>query len=388
MLMRTLIAIIVLGLLLVSMASGGDSISVPVDARATYLRTSNDPGASLPTIVDLGAPEFPQAARVGISFAIPSNLPSSGYSYRCVDLVNFPYLDTEGFTLNIERGVGLLGVFSASDTLLTPDNHPRVPGATNEGIDLVSPDTPNTFFGTLSTDMPEDFLIYPPTDLCVAVPPDASHLFLGVGDSFYGDNCSPLGPIEVTIESSVKGLIEGAIRELSATQATIVDDPSGVGYPEEAIENLGEAITRLESSRDSFPEGDPCGPLGEDCKVGKKFFQALKGSVGAIFAAIDEGGISDSGILEGLEGVVLGQILKAANSVAATAIEDAKDASGDTTDIAQAEFHFAMAELQTADGVSVGIAALMFFDEAVGSYKKAWLDARKAVGDCGPPGRP
>ena len=76
------------------------------------------------------------------------------------------------------------------------------------------------------------------------------------------------------------------------------------------------------------------------------------------------------------------EILEAANIVAATAIQDAKDAAGDPNDIAQAEFHFAMAEQLTADGVAVGIEALMFFDEAVESFEEAWRSAREAVGAC------
>ena len=81
-------------------------------------------------------------------------------------------------------------------------------------------------------------------------------------------------------------------------------------------------------------------------------------------------------------GVVVGKILQAANGVAATAIQDAKDDAGDPNDIAQAEFRFAMAELQTADGVFVGILARMFFEEAVESFDEAWRSAREAVGAC------
>ncbi len=105
-------------------------------------------------------------------------------------------------------------------------------------------------------------------------------------------------------------------------------------------------------------------------------------AVEAIFEAVEQGGTSDSDILDSLEGAVVGKILEAANIVAATAIEDATAASGDPTDIAQAEFHFTMAELQTADGVSVGIAALMFFDKAVESFDEAWRSAREATGAC------
>ena len=183
-------------------------------------------------------------------------------------------------------------------------------------------------------------------------------------------------------DSSAKGLIERAITELSATQEAIEAALSGVGDSEEAIANLDKAIARLNSSLLAFQADDPCRLLGEDCKVGKEFFRALQRAVEAIFEAIDEGGIYNSGILKDLEDTVVGKILEAANIVAATAIDDATDAAGDPTDIAQAEFHFTMAELQTADGVSVGILARMFFEEAVESFDEAWRSAREATGPC------
>ena len=52
---RTLLATVILGLLTVSMASGGGGTSVLVDARGVYLRTSNDDPAALPTKVELAA---------------------------------------------------------------------------------------------------------------------------------------------------------------------------------------------------------------------------------------------------------------------------------------------------------------------------------------------
>ena len=118
MLMRTLAGTITLWLFAVSMARAV-SIPVLVDARGTYLHTSSDPQAALPTIVDLAAngvvPGFP----IGISFAIPA----PGYSYRCVDLDNFPYLSAEEFTLKVgsevEVGAGLVAVFSTSGSRST-----------------------------------------------------------------------------------------------------------------------------------------------------------------------------------------------------------------------------------------------------------------------------
>ena len=404
---RTLIATTTLWLLTVSMASGAGSIPVLLDARGTYLHTNDSasgPGEepdvpAPPAIVDLGANGLVPGSTMEISFEIIPDDPPYGYSYRCPDLLGaLPVRTTETFTFG--EGTGLLGVFSESNDLEDADFAERVPGAIDAGIDA---QTPVTFYpvgaGQL-TDIPEDFQIFTPTGFSVTIPSGATHLFLGVGDRFVSDNCVwggftaayPRGAINVTINPSAgptpKGLIEDAITDLGTTQAAIGAALSGVADSEAAIASLDEAIARLDSSLDAFPADDPCRLLGEDCKVGKKFFQALKGSVGAIFAAIDEGGIFDSIILADLEDTVVGKILQAANIVAAIAIQDAEGATGDPNDILQAKFHFTMAEQLTADGVSVGILAWMFFDEAVGSYKKAWLNARKAVGDCGPPGPP
>ncbi len=403
MMMRVLIASMTLWLFTASMADGGVGSSVLVDARGTYLRTSSDDPAAAPTIVDLAANGVSPGSQIEISFEIVPIPPGgdfpegpAGYNYGC-SIPSFPFLSTEDFTFGTEDfplavGAGLLGVFSGSDDLKLSGEAARVTDATDAGTDIV---TLRSNSDLQPTDIPQDFQIFPHTDFTVVVPLDATHLFLGVGDSYFSDNCAPgnasatypSGAIIVTIGSSAKGLIEGAISELSAIEESIVGDPSGVGDPDAAITSLDKAIARLDSSLLSFQEDDPCRLL-EDCAVGREFFKALQRAVGAIFAAIDDGGISDSDILADLESIVVGQILKASNVVAAIAIQDATAASGDPNDIAKAGLQFDMAELLTADGVSVGIAALMFFDEAVGSYSQAWRNARKAVGDCGPPGPP
>ena len=399
MLMRALAATTTLWLLTVSMASGAGSIPVLVDARGTYLHTNDsetspDPDVPAPpAIVDLGAHGLIPGSTMEISFEIAP----PGFSYRCPELAGgLAYRTTETFT--IQPGIGLLGVFSTSAALDPASNAHRVPGAIDAGTDAA---TPNTFYplgGGELTDIPEDFQIFTPTGFGVVIPAGATHLFLGVGDRFVSDNCVwggftaafPRGAINVTINPSAgptpKGLIEDAITDLGTTQAAIGAALSGVGDPERAIKSLDKAITRLNSSLDAFPVDDPCRLLGEDCDLGTKFFQAVKRAVEAIFEAIDKGGISDIDILADLESIVVGEILEAANIVAAIAIEDATAASGDPSDIAQAEFHFDMAEQQTADGLAAGIEALMFFDDAVESFKQAWENARKAVGDC-PPGR-
>ena len=316
MLMRALAATTTLWLLTVSMASGAGSIPVLVDARGTYLHTNDsetspDPDVPAPpAIVDLAANGLVPGSTMEISFEIA--LP--GFSYRCPELPGgLAYRTTETFT--IQPGIGLLGVFSTSAALDPASNAHRVPGAIDAGTDA---QTPNTFYplvGGELTDIPEDFLIVTPAGFSVVIPAGATHLFLGVGDSFVSDNCTgnvtiayPRGAINVTINPSAgptpKGLIEGAITELIDTQAAI-EASFSVGNPKEAIGSLDKAIARLDSSLLSFPADDPCRLLGEDCKVGKEFFKDLQRAVEAIFEAIDEGGISDSIILADLEDTVV-----------------------------------------------------------------------------------
>ena len=263
MLMRALAATTTLWLLTVSMASGAGSIPVLVDARGTYLHTNDSAGSpdpdvpAPPAIVDLGAHGLIPGSTMGISFEIAP----PGFSYRCPDLAGgLAYRTTETFT--IQPGIGLLGVFSTSDTLDLASNAHRVSGAIDAGTDA---QTPNTFYplgGGELTDIPEDFLIVTPTGFSVVIPAGATYLFPGVADSFVSDNCTGnvtiaylRGAINVTINPSAgptpKGLIEGAITELSNTQAAI-EASFGVGDPEAAIASLDKAIARLDSSLFAF----------------------------------------------------------------------------------------------------------------------------------------
>ena len=82
MLTRRLFATITLWLFMASVASGGVSTSVLVDARGVYLRTSNDDPAALPTIVDLAANGVSPGSQIEISFEIPD----PGYNYGCSSL--------------------------------------------------------------------------------------------------------------------------------------------------------------------------------------------------------------------------------------------------------------------------------------------------------------
>jgi hypothetical protein len=155
-------------------------VTASVDPKGTYLHTSGDtPGA--PAIVDLAAHGF-----------LPGNPLKLTYTG------NFKsWLEFVG-----PRDVLLLGVFSSSATLLAPEEAQRVPGAMEAGADYI---TSPTYFGPEPTDIPEDFRLYPPyrtpeepTGFVITIPAGATHLFLGVSDSFLADNA---GELFVTLES-------------------------------------------------------------------------------------------------------------------------------------------------------------------------------------------
>ncbi len=133
-----------------------------INPRSTYLRTNADPGAIDAQPIDLQA--------LGI-------LP--GYFIKLERLGDF------GSTTGRDDGEyneDMVVVFSASDTLLAPDQLVRVPDAVVAG-GVYS--TPNTLIGDLPTDIAEDFYVYIEA-LCV--PTEARYLFVSGVDSFFGDN--------------------------------------------------------------------------------------------------------------------------------------------------------------------------------------------------------
>ena len=93
----------------------------------------------------------------------------------------------------------LVGIFSATATLLDESNLHRVQDAIDAGFDV---QTGDTWVGTQPTDVPEDFAItYPPlTDVTVTVPAGAAFLFVTALDSLYQDNTDPDGDYGVDID--------------------------------------------------------------------------------------------------------------------------------------------------------------------------------------------
>jgi hypothetical protein len=99
-----------------------------------------------------------------------------------------------------------IGVFSSSNTLLSPDNSHRVPDAIDAGVDYISPNTWSwdTFTTTSnSTDISEDFRIFDEASggTVIHIPTGAQFLFVGNLDNGTRDNSDPDGDYALRISS-------------------------------------------------------------------------------------------------------------------------------------------------------------------------------------------
>jgi len=152
------------------------SWSFPLHPRAIFLRTNNDTPQP-PLVVDL--------ASLGV---VPGNWLRVGTTGDFSAIGGGP-----------DNFQSLIGVFSASATLLPSNVQHRVVDAIGAGPSFSSP---GTWSGALPMDIPQDFFCSRQTwssFLDVAVPAGATHLFLGVHDSLCADNTDPDGDYGVSI---------------------------------------------------------------------------------------------------------------------------------------------------------------------------------------------
>lgn len=98
-----------------------------------------------------------------------------------------------------DQWVTMIGIFSATSTLLDESNLDRVADAIPAGFDCV---TGETWFGTEPTDVVADFLVTGPnqSDVTITVPAGAAFLFVTAHDSWYQDNTDPDGDYAVFID--------------------------------------------------------------------------------------------------------------------------------------------------------------------------------------------
>ncbi len=144
--------------------------TLTLNPKATYFRTNSDNGALQAVPIELGP--------LGIA---------PGDILRLTRLGD--YRPRPGVA---DASRTQVGVFSSSTTLLAANVEHRVPGAIAAGEPFV---TANTFFGGLSTDIPEDFLIGSGTQdsVMLIVPNGAAYLFVSPNDSLFFDNDDPDG---------------------------------------------------------------------------------------------------------------------------------------------------------------------------------------------------
>ncbi|MDX2034100.1 MAG: hypothetical protein SF339_25725 [Blastocatellia bacterium] len=169
----------------IATAAAQSSLVFPVDPRATFLHTAmtEDPEVSddpfNPTIIDLAQAGLAPGAEIKLSYQI-----LQPFSYACGS--NMPKYDDPL----------ILAVFSGSAMLLPPQEEHRVPDAIKTGeevrtgpVGLAAMSQPD--------DIPEDFQIMPVSGTVIRIPAGATHLFIGIVDSFYKDNC---GALNITLE--------------------------------------------------------------------------------------------------------------------------------------------------------------------------------------------
>ena len=156
---------------------------VALDPMATYLRRDAEdpvPGALAIALADFGI-----QAGDNIQLTARGDFQASGPPFN-----GTPFLDDSA---------GLVGVFSSSDVLLAADQLNRVQDAIDAGDDVFTGESCTTI--PVSTDIPEDFGIFPETT--IVVPPGVTHLFVSVGDCFYADNLDPDGDFGIDLVIAV-----------------------------------------------------------------------------------------------------------------------------------------------------------------------------------------
>jgi hypothetical protein len=194
---------VVLSIAILTAAEVGQAIAsvTTVNPAATYLRTNGE----------------------AVADAVPIDLTALGIDPG--DTIRLERLgDWEaGAGFNFDEWTMLIGVFSASNVLLSSDQLNRVQDALDAGDDVFTGPTQN---GGLATDIAEDFQIsgFPDDDPLISfvilqVPPLAEYLFIVAPDTLYADNFDPDGDFALQIDivpepSTLTSLSVGAIAVL------------------------------------------------------------------------------------------------------------------------------------------------------------------------------
>ncbi len=202
-------------------------VTVPINPQASYILTNAETAS-----VD----------------AIPISLESLGL--RNGDYIRLTTVGDLSLSVGVqpETRRPACGVFSSTSTLLPPSDPNRVPGAMKaRGLGVVSCTTPPTLFGSIPTDIPQDFVL---NGAIVRVPPGARWLFVAAADTYYSDNADPNHDyalriqgvsLEASLLDSHVAFIENqngdSISVLDTLSNTVVNtiplvsDPTGAAFP-------------------------------------------------------------------------------------------------------------------------------------------------------------
>jgi hypothetical protein len=159
------------------------AITISIDPLKTFLFTHNDPWSGSGSVA--GSTPI-VLSEIGISGGDTIQLEMLGDWYD-------GHAGYDGDVSSMDVVSEMIGVFSNSSTLLSPNILTRVPGALDAGAQIT---TWNTLFGGLSTDIPGDFGI---NNTFLQVPFGATHLFVSAHDIYYSDNSDPDGDFAVRI---------------------------------------------------------------------------------------------------------------------------------------------------------------------------------------------
>ncbi len=159
-------------------------VTISINPQATYLLTNLDPSAIDAPAIDLAA--------LGLNAGDQVSLEALG------DFC-FTIFNPLGCAAT-EVSRAMIGVFSATNTLLASSVLNRVQGAIAAGTPVV---TFSTLMGGISTDISQDFVIFHgPSSSLLTIPSGAHFLFVAVSDSFYGDNRDPNNDLALRISST------------------------------------------------------------------------------------------------------------------------------------------------------------------------------------------
>ena len=174
---RQILQIFSLSFLMLFLNIEAMATSITIDPRATFLFTNNDPWSGIGSVS-------------GTTPIALSALGISGGDFIQLELLGDWYDGHAGYGPGVDVSAmdvvkEMIGVFSSSNTLLTPNIFDRVPDALDAGVHIV---TWNTLFGNMPTDSHDVFGI---TNTFLHVPVGANYLFVAAHDIYYSDNSDP-----------------------------------------------------------------------------------------------------------------------------------------------------------------------------------------------------